>query len=133
MVDDFSFTTQGGPGSINFGHSGTWYNPSTSGQGFLIDVIPSRGELFVAWFTFNSDGTGQRWFTAQGPFENNRGELTLFETTGGVFNDPTPVATTEVGTLNIEFQSCTNGTVSFIAKCIITDTLQRYSQGFRVR
>ncbi|WP_240761640.1 hypothetical protein [Nitrosococcus wardiae] len=99
--------------TINFGHNGTWFNPNTSGQGFFIDVIPSRQEIVASWFTFNISGTGQRWFTAQGTFEDNRAELTLLETTGGVLNDPTPVATTEVGTLTFEFQNCTNGTASF--------------------
>lgn len=113
MIDDFSFTLQSGPPAINFGHNGTWSNPETDGQGFFIDVIPSRDEVVASWFTFDPTGGGQRWFTALGPFEGNRAELTLFETTGGVFNDPTEVVTTEVGTLVIEFQDCTNGTVSF--------------------
>lgn len=113
MIDDFSFTRQGGPPGINFGHNGTWFNPDTSGQGFFIDVVPSRQEIVASWFTFNIEGTGQRWFTAQGTFEDNRAELTLFETTGGVLNDPTPVVTTEVGTLTFEFQNCTNGTANF--------------------
>jgi len=39
---------------INAGHSGAWYNPVTSGQGQLIDVVPETQFMFLAWFTFTA-------------------------------------------------------------------------------
>jgi len=61
---------------INPGLSGAWFNPDTSGQGWLIDVIERETglEFFVAWFTYDVnppaadeiDGFGSRqhrWFT----------------------------------------------------------------------
>lgn len=104
--------------SINPGLSGAWYNASTDGQGMLVDVIPGRGQLFVAWFTFESaslklGAPEQRWFTAQGHYAGNSAELTLFNSSGGRFNAPTPVATEVVGTAILTFHSCTEADFAF--------------------
>ncbi|MCH7506702.1 MAG: hypothetical protein IID60_05320, partial [Proteobacteria bacterium] len=55
--------------TINAGHSGAWYNPETSGQGQLIDVVPADQFIFLSWFTFTDGGSSnpdqQHWYTAQ--------------------------------------------------------------------
>jgi hypothetical protein len=38
---------------INPGHAGAWLNPETSGQGFLLDVLPETDMAFLAWFTYD--------------------------------------------------------------------------------
>jgi hypothetical protein len=43
-------------------YSGAWYNPSTSGNGFTLDVSSSAEAL--SWFTYH-DGK-QVWFSGQG-------------------------------------------------------------------
>lgn len=48
------------PFDITFGSSGSWYNPDTSGQGFLIDVFDTANLLFLAWFTYDLELTGTR-------------------------------------------------------------------------
>lgn len=110
---------------INAGLNDAWLNPATPGQGFLISVLPDLGQVFVAWFTFDTQrpagaamlgGAGQRWLTAQGAFEQNVATLTVFVTTGGVFNAATPVPTTDPagdGTMTIEFTDCTAATVRY--------------------
>lgn len=109
---------------INAGLNDAWFNPATSGQGFSIVVYPEIEIMFVSWFTFDTErpmdaeanlgDPGQRWLTAQGPFDGNRANLSLFVTRDGVFDAPEPtVETVEAGTLTIEFADCTEALVSY--------------------
>jgi hypothetical protein len=88
---------------INSGLNDAWFNLATNGQGFLITVFPDRKEMFLAWFTFD---------TEQGDMAN----LTIFVTEGGVFDAVEPVAETDPagdGTITIEFADCTEGIVKY--------------------
>ena len=58
-------------------------------------------------------GAEQRWFTAQGNYSGSRAELTIFQTRNGVFDDPAEVSTVAVGTMVIEFTSCTTATLTY--------------------
>lgn len=112
---------------ISAGLNDAWYNPATNGQGFLITFFPDLGQAFLAWFTFDSErppedvtsligGPGQRWLTAQGPFNGDTANLVLYETNGGVFDLPDPAPVTDqagIGTLVLEFADCSNGMVSY--------------------
>ncbi len=107
---------------INYGMIGSWYNALTSGQGLLFDFITASQFMFVAAFTFDTfspqqggtiSGAEQRWFTAQGNYAGNRADLTIYQTRNGVFHDPTDVDTTAVGTLIIEFISCTSANITY--------------------
>ena len=90
-----------------------WYDPNTSGQGAIIATGVNYGPIFVGWFTYSATApgpgdSGQRWFTAQGPFpifidDGWLGSLTIFETTGGAFNQAEPVSTVPVGTMDLAF------------------------------
>jgi hypothetical protein len=111
------------PTNADFALSGNWYDPATSGQGLTIDVNPGSGTVFVAWYTYAPTGVGagvagQRWYTAQ-PTSFTPGArsipLTIYETTGGVFDQPAvPGArTVAVGTATLAFQSCSAATWSF--------------------
>jgi hypothetical protein len=119
------FTTDGF--KINAGLNDAWFNSVTSGQGFLITVFPDRKEVFLAWFTYDTERPpedviaqlgepGHRWLTAQGPYEGDTATLTIFVTKGGVFNAADPVASTDPdgdGTMTIEFADCTEGLVNY--------------------
>lgn len=127
---------------INPGLNGSWANFDTLGQGFFIDVFPDIPLIFFAWFTWE---TGQaapaqneslapqaaksgsklqavvgddnhRWLTAQGPFSGNSAVLNVTLTTGGLFDDPTPVTNStagEQGTITLTFDDCKTGTVDY--------------------
>lgn len=102
---------------INAGMDGAWFDPETSGQGFLIDSDPN-GEngnfMFVAWFTYGDDtASGQRWFTAQGMFEGPGAVLEINETTDGSFDDPRTPTTVPVGTMTIDFEDCSNAELTY--------------------
>jgi hypothetical protein len=114
----------GGANATNaeFGLSGNWFDPATSGQGFVFEVNPLAPVVFFAWYTYSPTGqaagaAGQRWFTGQGSFTagTHTASLTLLETTGGVFDTPMPVmqATTPVGTATITFASCASAQLTF--------------------
>ena len=112
---------------INAGLNDAWFNLTTAGQGFILTVFPERKEMFVAWFTFDTERPpedtgaflgepGHRWLTAQGPYQGDTATLTIFMTAGGVFDSPEPVASTDPagdGSLTIEFADCTEGLVSY--------------------
>jgi len=112
---------------INPGLNDAWFNLSTSGQGFLITVFPDIDQMFLAWFTYDTqrpaeDVTamlgepGHRWLTAQGPYDGDTANLTIFVTEGGVFDAAEPAASTDLagdGTLTIEFADCSSGLVKY--------------------
>ena len=113
--------------TINAGLNDAWYNPATNGQGFLIAVYPMIRQMFLAWFTFDTERppedvtsflgeSGHRWLTAQGPYEGNTANLTIFITEGGVFDSAQPPANTDPagdGMMKLEFADCTEGLVTY--------------------
>ena len=119
--------------AINQGIAGAWFNPTTPGQGFLVDVRPSDNFIFVAWFTYEAEtpgvpipkvgSTDQRWLTAQGNYTGAGALLPLFNTTGGSFNGPRATTTTQVGTLRVDFTSCTAGTFEYTLQNNLTGTI----------
>ena len=102
---------------INAGMDGAWFDPATSGQGYLIDSYPNpdgSNFIFVAWFTYGDDtASGQRWLTAQGGFAGSIAELDVFESTGGSFDDPQAPETVKVGIMSIDFTDCSNAKLTY--------------------
>jgi hypothetical protein len=116
-----------GPLGLNAGLNGAWYNPDTDGQGILVDVFTEIKLVFVAWFTFDLErpaggsgpmigDDGHRWLTASGNYQegDRTVSLTLYNSTGGVFDsgDP-PVDTAGYGTAELELSDCLNGTLTY--------------------
>ncbi len=65
-----------------FGLSGSWFEPATSGQGFVIEINSNQALAFLGWFTYAANGSatgvsGQRWFTAPGRVHGVLAELGL--------------------------------------------------------
>ena len=115
------FYTTPYPTNADFALSGNWFEAATSGQGLTVEVNPISATLFAAWYTYEPMGTaagaaGQRWYTAQASFTAGMRSIpvTIYETTGGVFNTPAPAPqTVAVGTGTLAFQSCTAATFSY--------------------
>jgi subtilase family serine protease len=101
--------------------SGAWYDPSTSGQGFVLDVNPVQQSLFGAWYTYATNGAAiggaasQRWYSLQAayPAGAHAVGVTIYASSGGVFNDPAHVTTTPVGSGTLTFQSCSAATLAY--------------------
>ena len=104
----------------DFGLSGAWYDPTLGGQGFIATVNPIDAQVFVGWYTYgtNRQGAGaggQRWFSAQGTYAvgTTTMNLTVYATTGGIFDSGSPVTTAPVGTATLTFTSCVRATYRY--------------------
>lgn len=112
------------PEPLNPGFNDAWYNPATAGQGFFVNVFPQGGTVFLAWFTFDTERpangnavigeAGHRWLTAAGTILDNRAELTVYRSSGGVFDQASPAPqTVPAGRISLQFHGCGEGTVSY--------------------
>jgi len=98
---------------INEGVAGSWFNPATNGQGILLETADALGIVSMAWFTWSAEGGAYDWLTGSGPFVGDTATVTLFRSTGGRFNDPAPVQSSEVGSAQITFTDCTHASFLF--------------------
>ena len=113
------------PFSITYAISGSWYDPQTDGQGFLIDVFDTNNVMFLAWFTYDLErppgdvtamigDPGHRWMTGAGPFQGDTANLTITWSSGMIFDSPTPPVERENdGTMTVEFDDCKAGRVIY--------------------
>jgi hypothetical protein len=110
---------------VNNGLNDAWFDPLTPGQGFFITVFPDRGEIFLAWFTYDTERPpgnviailgepGHRWLTAFGTYSGSFANLDIELTQGGVFDSsqPEPVQS-DYGTIQIEFIDCNNAIIRY--------------------
>ena len=103
------------------GLTGSWYNPSTSGQGVVMQVAPDfygpgRGLLFGGWFTFDTSASGgQRWYSVQGEVDSSATSATMpiYRSVGGNFAAPPNVGVSSVGEATFAFTDCTHGTLTY--------------------
>lgn len=116
-----------GPGFlVNPGLSDAWFNPLTDGQGFFIIVWEDIQNIFLSWFTYDTqrppeDVTahlgepGHRWLTALGPYDGDTAVLTVYLSSGGVFDATEPVVgqPDSVGTITIVWTGCNAGLLSY--------------------
>jgi hypothetical protein len=102
--------------------SGAWYDPATSGQGFIFDVNPLQHNFAATWYTFPDQPVsplidpGQRWFTLQAQMASGATSLSnvgIYAVAGGIFDAPDPVSVTRVGNADINLASCTSVTVKY--------------------
>jgi len=112
---------------INAGLSDAWYFPETGGQGFFIIVWEDIQQVFLSWFTYDTERPpqdvsailgepGHRWLTAQGGYQGNTANLNVSLTSGGVFDAAQPPAATDpdpVGTITIAWADCNEGLLSY--------------------
>jgi hypothetical protein len=103
------------PASIGPGFTGTWYDPSQSGHGVLVQVL-SDNRFLATWVTFSPEGT-PAWFTGVGSYGGNVATITAVDQpTGGRWIpnfDPAQVAHNAWGTLTFTFTDCNHGRVDF--------------------
>jgi hypothetical protein len=102
------------PSSADFGYSGNWYDKTTSGQGIVFELNPNQPLAWLTWYTYAPNGqtlaeAGQRWYTAQAAYVPGARSIpmTLYETTGGLFDKSPPVPSTKsVGMATATFTTC---------------------------
>jgi len=103
-------------GTIEPSFTGTWFDPSQSGHGLFVQVLPNN-HLLAAWFTFNPAGTEQSWFIGTGSYSGNTATVTsVVQPMGGRWIpnfDPAHVVNNPWGSLTFTFTDCNHGRVEF--------------------
>lgn len=89
--------------------TGSWYDPSTSGQGFVLYPVDDNRTV-ISFFGFEDDGTPM-WLTGVGEDILEPGQpidITLYLTSGGNFGEfnPDQISDEPWGNLNIVFNTC---------------------------
>ena len=103
--------------AISAGFTGNWFDPSQSGHGFSIEVLP--GNMMLAeWFVFAPYG-GQTWIVATGPITGNAAVLQGYYPVGagGLFPpnfNPSQLQNQPWGTVTFTFTDCNSGHVSWL-------------------
>lgn len=102
------------------GITGTWANPTTDSQGFVVDVVPdfygSGGALlFGGWFTYDTSAAGgRRWYTVQGQLgPSSSSTMGIYQTLGGSLDSSQATHINAVGTTTIGFVDCNHGVLDY--------------------
>jgi len=94
--------------------SGSWYDPTHSGEGYLVEVL-QNDRVIVYWFSFDGEGN-RRWFFDVGRVIDGKLVFDEMRTThGGIFGpdfDPDAVQRTPWGTLELDLD-CDGGTATY--------------------
>jgi hypothetical protein len=102
--------------SIGPGFTGSWFDPTQSGHGLMLEVLPGN-RLLAMWFAFNPAGDQQSWFGGVGTYSGNTATITGATLPSGGrwipnFNENT-IVENPWGTLTFTFTDCNNGRVDF--------------------
>lgn len=110
------------PGVENPGRTGAWYDPSSAGQGLLLDLVPGSRTLYAAWFTQDSASADAplvaparlRWYSLQGEYTvgARHVDLQVLENRGGRFAEPPVTTARQIGNAALEFTGCGSAVLS---------------------
>lgn len=114
------------PFVINFGITGSWFDPTQNGQGFSLEVVPAAGVLAAYWFTFPPAGLvkdsardpakglpNQMWLQGSGPISGDTATVTFQRPVGGTLDTPGGVERDDWGTATFVFSDCNTGLVTY--------------------
>lgn len=113
---------------LSFGASGSWFDPEESGQGFLIEYVPSTDRVVAGWFTYSPDTGEPQWMTAVGVADRNRVSIPLRRPVGGALNRSNSPEQPDWGTLDLVFHDCEHMTATYESRADLvsgTTRLQR--------
>lgn len=106
--------------AVRAGHSGHWFDPERSGEGWLVEVLPN-GRAAVLWFTYAAAGESdeQMWLTGAGTVEDDAIVIEdMFRVRGPRFGaafDPADVELESWGRLTLRFDDCRAGEATWEA------------------
>lgn len=95
------------PMLVNYGISGSWYEPATSGQGLVLELVPETNLMVAYWFTYPIAGGAREWYLAMGDISGDSVGFTIYQTENGYFDEASLVQTDPVGSAQLIFSSCT--------------------------
>ncbi|MEJ8569706.1 CRTAC1 family protein [Elongatibacter sediminis] len=103
------------PFALQPGMSAAWYDPSRSGEGFMLELL-AGGRAVVYWFTYDDAGE-QDWYIAIGSVTGRRILFPeLLRVSGGEFGpgfDPDRIDTTVVGSAAFTWTGCDEGAMDW--------------------
>ena len=111
-------------GAVQPGTSGSWYDPSHDGEGWIVEVLSPTTAL-VTWFSYTPTGE-QAWFLGVGTIDGDSITLEMLIPAGTNFGpgfDPDAVQRPTWGTLTLTFTDCSSGTASY------TSSVGNYGSG----
>lgn len=108
-------TTEGTTIPMTTDHNGSWYFPEHNGQGINFEVLNGGNKIAGFWYTYDSEGGKQRWFTLQGDIIDGVANFNIYSTSGGVFVNPQPAEVIQWGEGTIEIFDCLSGHFTFIS------------------
>jgi hypothetical protein len=112
-------------GGFSARQSGAWFDPVTSGQGLMVEVVPAsasqNGLLFAAWFSYDlaeqaDDAFAQDWFILQGDLATAvDGQVTvpILRAIGGNFDRSQTSNIFHVGEAQLQFNDCNSLQLSY--------------------
>ena len=119
-VDDLYFTLGASAPVLLGGYlSGSWYDPTTSGQGFEMEFTAQGNTLLATWFTYSPGNSGTtQWVYGQGTCDPTQKTVTipavLTSGTGFIPNFvKADVKKTPWGDLTFSFIDCNHATLSW--------------------
>ena len=96
------------------GWSGSWYDPSHDGEGWIIQGIDDTSAV-IYWFTYDSTGE-QAWLVGVAQRSGNSLRADMQITSGAEFGpgfDPADVEFSDWGTVEITFSSCKSANLNY--------------------
>jgi hypothetical protein len=101
------------------GLTGTWINPRTQGEGFVVENYPSIGLLSIGWFSFDTKVGGpdhQRWYVLDGSTTASPSRIDLGINTayGGNFAAPPVTTIFRMGSATLRFSDCNHGALDYL-------------------
>ena len=104
--------------TLDYTQSGSWYDVSRSGEGYILEMLPNNGVLMM-WFTYLPNQAEQAWLIGTGTHSGNHIILENVQiTSGGVFGpafDPASVQRQIWGDISFEFDGCNGGIINYNA------------------
>ncbi|MBK8067217.1 MAG: hypothetical protein IPK27_06220 [Rhodanobacteraceae bacterium] len=105
-------------GGFSIRQSGAWFDPASSGQGLMLEVVPTDsaqpGLLFAAWFSYDpmsppNDADAQDWLVLQGTLADARDgtvSLPILRVIGGELDHAATSNLFPIGHAEFRFQGC---------------------------
>lgn len=95
------------------GITGPWAAPQLPSQGFMLEVVPSTGQVILFWMTFDPQTGQQMWLIGPSRLRGRRALLSFLRPVGGAINDNTAATLQPWGEGELIFTSCTTAHLSY--------------------
>ena len=96
--------------------TGSWFSPDRDRQGFMLEVVPSTGQVVIYWMTYEPETQAQQWLVAVGQMHGRRAVLEFLRPQGGSFDGDVIARMDEWGDVELTFQSCTKAKLNFLSE-----------------